>query len=82
MRGERLGKVTLNFHPRLLRRERAAAYLDISIGCFDKLVDKRLLPSPKMLNSIKVWDRSDLDAIVDNLPYIGEISASDNSWND
>jgi prophage regulatory protein len=77
-----LSKATLNFLPRLLRRERAAAYLDISIGCFDKLVDNRFLPSPKMLNSIKVWDRSDLDAIADNLPYIGEISASDNSWDD
>lgn len=77
-----MSKAALNFLPRLLRRERAAAYLDISIGCFDRLVSDRLLPSPKLLHSIKVWDRSDLDAIADNLPYMGESSAADNSWDD
>lgn len=77
-----MSKQALTFLPRLLRRERAAAYLDISISCFDRLVSDRLLPSPKMLQTIKVWDRSDLDAIADSLPYIGESSAADNSWDD
>jgi prophage regulatory protein len=35
--------------PRLLRRERAAAYLDISAGTFDKLVANGVIPAPKMM---------------------------------
>jgi len=77
-----LRKEAKNIIPRLLRRERAAAYFDISIGSFDKLVKEGLLPAPKILHSIKVWDRSDLDVLADTLPYLGEISSADNSWED
>jgi predicted DNA-binding transcriptional regulator AlpA len=54
--------------PRLLRRERAAAYLDMSPGSFDKLVKEKVLPAPKKLHSFKVWDRDELDAFADHLP--------------
>jgi predicted DNA-binding transcriptional regulator AlpA len=54
--------------PRLLRRERAAIYLDMSAATFDKLVKERLLPGPKKLCSLKVWDRDELDAFADHLP--------------
>jgi prophage regulatory protein len=57
--------------PRLLRRERAAAYLDMSPGSFDKLVKEGRLPQPKSLEPFKAWDRFDLDALCDQLPYEG-----------
>lgn len=75
-------KIAASVSPRLLRRERAAAYLDISIGSFDKLVREGALPAPKVLHSFKVWDRSDLDAMADALPYEGESSTCDASWDD
>jgi predicted DNA-binding transcriptional regulator AlpA len=58
--------------PRLLRRARAAAYLDISPSHFDALVKSGALPPPKRLDSaVKAWDARDLDAHVDHLPYDG-----------
>jgi prophage regulatory protein len=68
--------------PRLLRRERAAVYLDISPVTFDRLVKDGTLPAPKKLYSFKVWDRDDLDALVDHLPYDRTANAPDISWDD
>lgn len=68
--------------PRLLRRERAASYLDISPGSFDKLVREGVLPAAKKLDSFKVWDRADLDALADRLPYDGWTDEVDTSWDD
>lgn len=63
--------------PRLMRRERAAAYLDISPAHFDKLVQRRILPAPKRLDDrIKGWDARDLDAAIDHLPYDGAAGTS------
>ena len=69
-----------SFSPRLLRRERAATYLDISAATFDKLVKDGLLPNPKRLHSMKVWDRQDLDQAADHLPYEG--AHQDSTWDD
>lgn len=67
--------------PRLLRRERAAVYLDVSPTTFDKLVRDGLLPAPKRLHSMKVWDRVDLDQCADMLPYEGA-APLDTTWDD
>ena len=56
-----------NYPPRLMRAERAAAYLDISPSNFLKLVDEGLLPSPVRLRGSVAWDRHDLDAAVEGL---------------
>lgn len=59
---------------RLLRRERAAAYLGLSPATFDQMVKNRALPPPKRIGaSIKAWDVHDLDAQVDALPYDDDI---------
>lgn len=63
--------------PRLLRRERAAAYLDMSPGSFDKLVREGRVPQPKALEPFKAWDRLDLDALCDQLPYEGAAPSDD-----
>jgi predicted DNA-binding transcriptional regulator AlpA len=68
---------------RLLRRERAAHYVDVSPSSFDNLVKKGHLPSPKLLEHITVWDRFDLDSACDHLPYKKEEqNLPDNSWDD
>jgi prophage regulatory protein len=66
--------------PRLLRRERAANYLDMSAASFDKLVKDGVVPAPKKLHSFKMWDRAELDAFADHLPHdgaVGENAPSD-----
>jgi predicted DNA-binding transcriptional regulator AlpA len=57
---------------RLLRRERAALYLDISPPSFDKLRRAGILPPPRMLEGFRVWDSADLDRYIEQLPYEGE----------
>jgi predicted DNA-binding transcriptional regulator AlpA len=66
--------------PRLLRKERAAAYLDIGVTYFDRLVRDGVLPRPKLLSGVKCWDRADLDHAADNLPT--DDPAVDLSWED
>lgn len=78
-----MAKSAPNVAQRLFRREKAAAYLDISPGSFDKLVRDGVLPPPKMLHSFKVWDRADLDSTVDDLNYDGSaarVAEIDTSW--
>ncbi|MBX3528629.1 MAG: XRE family transcriptional regulator [Rhodoblastus sp.] len=70
----------LSITPRLMRRERAASYLDVSPTTFDKLVRDELIPAAKTFHSFKVWDRADLDAFADHLPYSGEQARRDTSW--
>jgi predicted DNA-binding transcriptional regulator AlpA len=50
------------YPPRAMRAERAAAYLDISRSKFLELVDRGILPKPKMIDSMRMWDRLSLDA--------------------
>lgn len=71
-----------NLTSRLLRRERAAVYLDVSPTKFDQLVKEGVVPSPKRLQGMKVWDRSDLDAFADHLPYAEAAATADTSWDD
>jgi predicted DNA-binding transcriptional regulator AlpA len=61
----------LSYPPRILRSERAAAYLSMSESHFLTLVKARRLPQGKKLNGITFWDRLSLDAFVDS--YEGEV---------
>jgi len=58
---------TFAYPPRLLRAERAAAYLGMSKGNFLRLVDARVLPKPIRIRGVVAWDRFALDAFVDGL---------------
>jgi predicted DNA-binding transcriptional regulator AlpA len=71
---------TLAYPPRILRSERAAAYLSMSKSHFEKLVEQGRLPKGKKLGGIVFWDRLSLDAFVDN--YEGENDAAriDDEW--
>jgi predicted DNA-binding transcriptional regulator AlpA len=58
----------LAYPPRAMKAERAAAYLGMSRSKFLELVDQRRLPRPKIIDSIRVWDRLALDASFDEFP--------------
>jgi predicted DNA-binding transcriptional regulator AlpA len=57
----------LAYPPRLLRAERAAAYLAMSTSQFLKMVQAKELPAPMKIRSMTLWDRWQLDAAVDDL---------------
>jgi excisionase family DNA binding protein len=58
----------LSLPPRGLAREQAAAYVGISVGTFDQMVDDGRMPAPKVINRRQVWDRHALDLAFDALP--------------
>ena len=51
--------------PRGLRADDAAAYMGMSKTKFLELVSKGTIPRAFQIDSIKVWDRFDLDAVID-----------------
>jgi predicted DNA-binding transcriptional regulator AlpA len=72
----RMGRPSLNYAPRLLRLEPAAAYVGIGKTKFVDLVGKGKLPKPVDLDGIRAWDRRALDAAVDELAT--EVTSGDN----
>jgi predicted DNA-binding transcriptional regulator AlpA len=68
--------------PRLISREAAAAYVNLSPNTFDELVRTGKMPAPKLITGKrKAWDVRSLDLFVDNLPTAGETSPDD-TWGD
>ena len=54
--------------PRLIGRDAAAAYVNVSPTTFDEMVRNRRMPWPKRLGGRrKAWDVRALDAAVDGL---------------
>ncbi len=53
----------------------------MSAVTFDKLVRDGVIPAPKKLQSLKVWDRDELDRFADHLPHDGA-ATPDDSWSD
>jgi predicted DNA-binding transcriptional regulator AlpA len=68
--------------PRLIGREAAAAYVCLSPNTFDDLVDRKLMPKPRVLGDRRrAWDVRELDAAADALPHDGEeLAAADEGW--
>lgn len=50
------------YPPRAMRAERAAAYLDMSMSKFLKLVEERRMPEPVRIDGVVTWDRVELEA--------------------
>jgi predicted DNA-binding transcriptional regulator AlpA len=68
--------------PRLISREAAAAYVNVSPNTFDEMVKAGTMPQPKLLtNRRKAWDVRALDRAVDNLPTAGVVP-DDDTWDD
>lgn len=59
-------RVDTVYPPRGMRRDRAAAYLDMSESSFVRLVDDGDLPRGVPIKGMTVWDRYELDAAFEN----------------
>jgi predicted DNA-binding transcriptional regulator AlpA len=55
------------YPPRLLRADRAAAYLGMGTSTFLRMVSEGVLPKPKHIKGVVAWDRLALDACVDSI---------------
>jgi len=64
-----------------LSREEASIYLGISPTKFDELVRDGRMPSPKRIDSRKIWDVRELDVAFDALPSENRGSQG-TSWDD
>jgi predicted DNA-binding transcriptional regulator AlpA len=51
-----------------LRRSDAAAYVGVSPSQFDIWIHQKIMPKPKKIGGVAVWDRIRLDAAFDALP--------------
>ena len=61
----RMQKPNLLINPRGLRTDYAAAYMGMSKTKFLESVDKGTIPRAVTIDGIKIWDRFDLDAVID-----------------
>lgn len=69
--------------PRLICREAAAAYCAVSASFFDALVDKGLMPAPKLIgDKRRAWDVRALDLAIDRLPVDSDAAQDDDTWSD
>jgi predicted DNA-binding transcriptional regulator AlpA len=68
--------------PRLVGREAAAAYVCVSPNTFDQMIERKLMPRPRILgDKRRAWDVRELDAVADALPHDGEeLAAADEGW--
>jgi predicted DNA-binding transcriptional regulator AlpA len=65
--------------PRLIRREAAAAYVNVSPTTFDEMVRDGRMPRPKRLaGRRRAWDVRALDAAVDDLDDCN--NDNDDTW--
>jgi hypothetical protein len=58
----------------------AAEYIGVSPSLFDQMVEDRRMPSPKMINSRRLWDRLQIDIAFSELPSASNSDA--NPWDD
>jgi predicted DNA-binding transcriptional regulator AlpA len=68
--------------PRLIGREAAAAYVNLSPHTFDDLVERKVMPRPRRLGEKRLaWDVRELDAAADALPHDQEeLATVDDGW--
>lgn len=66
--------------PRGLSRDQAAAYVGVSSGTFNAMVDDGRMPSAKVINSRLVWDRHALDLAFEALPDKHGRATEDDVW--
>jgi excisionase family DNA binding protein len=71
-RAKRMSKLSYNYPPRGLRAEQAAVYLGMGLSKFRELVEAGRLPKPRIIDSMRVWDRLELDAAFDEFVKPGD----------
>lgn len=65
-----------------LDRMQAAASIGVSATTFDSLVSQKTMPTPRLINSRKVWDVDELRIAFKSLPREGETREAVNTWAD
>ncbi|WP_417491831.1 helix-turn-helix transcriptional regulator [Maricaulis sp.] len=55
--------------PRGLNRSQAAAYIGVSPGLFDEMVNDGRMPPSREINARRVWDIREVDMAFDDLPH-------------
>lgn len=70
--------VVVMVQPIGLRRKTAAAFLGVSVQKFDAMAREGRIPKPRMLDSIKLWDRVELEEFYYSLSL--EDEADYNDW--
>lgn len=65
-----------------LDRIEAAAAIGVSATTFDTLVEQKLMPTPRLIRSRKVWDVDELRTAFKCLPRDGDPAGGNNSWSD
>ena len=73
-------KHTAKLVPRGLRRSDAAAYVGVSPTKFDDWVSRRVMPAPKRIDGVVIWDRHTLVEAFAELPD-GTTNTDDDVWN-
>lgn len=69
--------------PRLLSREQAAEYVNLSANKFTELVAQGVMPQPKCLGDHRIaWDIRELNAAIDELPHRKSIVTQNDTWSD
>lgn len=70
-------KLVLDGPCRGLSRERAAAYIGVSVTKFDAMVQDGRMPKPKRIDRRQVWDVRRLDSAFDALPDSDDVNPWD-----
>jgi hypothetical protein len=58
---------SLAYPPRMMRLERAAAYIDVSPSTYLRMVEEGVMPKPIVHNGVRMWDRFEIDLACDCL---------------
>jgi len=66
--------------PRGLCREEAAAYINVSVTLWDRMVDDGRMPKPKRLDGRCVWDRLAVDRAFAAIPDDSGKADSKDIW--
>jgi hypothetical protein len=65
-----------------LSRVEAAEYIGVSPALFDEMVLDAQMPQPKLVNSRKLWMRTNLEKAFAELPEEGQDNNCGNPWRD
>ena len=85
-RPKRADALPLGLPPLGLSRGAAAAYVGVSTGLFNEMVQDGRMPLPKCINRRTVWDRRALDSAFADLPdrravnELGRDAEGKNPW--
>lgn len=79
----RYAALPANLPPRLLSRDAAAAYVNVSPNTFDGMIADGTMPKARKLSERRMaWDRIELDLYIERLDHVDEDGSveTDETW--